>query len=65
MVYQFRQYQWGAIMSLDSIIKTSLTSNNHNISSDNTNNSNDIYKLIDIEFQKDFIKKLYTNTLSS
>lgn len=46
-------------MSLDSIIKTSLTSNNQYISAYSINNSSGIYKLIDIEFKKDFIKKLY------
>ena len=63
MVYQFRQYHGGVILSLDSIIKTSLTSNNQHILSGNVNNSNNIYKLIDIEFKKDFIEKLYPNPI--
>lgn len=61
MVYQFRQY-WGCtILSLKSIINTSLLSKNQPTHQHTQNKSNDKYVLIDIEFKKDFIKKLYPN----
>ena len=48
-------------MSLESIINASLISNNQPIQQYIQNNSSIIYTLIDNEFQKDFIKKLYLN----
>ena len=49
------------VLSLESIIKASLISNNQPIQQYIQNNSSTIYTLIDNEFKKDFIKKLYPN----
>ena len=51
------------VLSLESIIKASLISNNQPIQQYIQNNSSTIYTLIDNEFKKDFIKKLYPNPL--
>ena len=50
-------------MSLESIINASLISNKQPIQQHIKNNLSTIYTLIDHEFQKDFIKKLYPNPL--
>ena len=63
MVYQFRLYYGGVVLSLESIIKASLISNKQPIQQHIQNNLSTIYTLIDNEFQKDFIKKLYPNPL--